>query len=95
MSNVYVIKFGPNEKIKNATAAAKFFRKFFDITNRLCPGDSTYAPNGGYAYLTESGALQSCSWEHINVIRELSNHWITRDRTLVFIADSIDYVGSL
>lgn len=91
MVNVFVVEFGPNNKIKNATKAAKFLRDYFDIPNRLCSGDANYAKDGGFAYLRENPS----SWEKICVVRDLASCWITnnKDFTLVFLTGDRDYIG--
>lgn len=90
MSSYYVVEFGPTKKIKNATKAAKFLREHLGVKNRLSAGESTYAPDGGFIYLSDN----PCWYQKMYVVRDITSHWLCRE-TLIFLTGDKEIVGSV
>ena len=88
---MYVVEFGPEKKIKNATKAAKFLREYLHVDNRLQAGDSSYARDGGFACLPEN----PIHWQKIQVIRNLSNWRYGATDTFIFLTGDKDYIGTI
>lgn len=88
----YVIPFGPTCKCKNASKAAKTFRDYFGISNRLGQGEATYLKEG-FAYLSDNFE-RGYRWEKICTTRDIETAWFARRGSdVVIIGGKYEYIG--